>query len=187
MAADYVSSGKMSKKLMQKLLEDAEQELAELYALQTPPPPVDAATQTQPLEDVIFSRSTNPADRSIQCNWLIEHSLTIEFKGNYNWSSMYEDVGIFQTRIIGNTIWQFAKKSSKARKFLLETFGNTMTVTRGLHKSSNDYANPHGFPHFNAVDCDGQTIHVYCKRGMNPRFVHIVSFSKILVVDFSTY
>ncbi len=171
----------------QQMVIQMERELEEYLRLQNPPAPKDAATQTLPLEDTIFSRSNNPADLSIQCNWVIEHSLTIEFEGNYNWLSMYEDTGILQTGMIGNAICRFAKKGIKARNFLLETFGNSLTVTRGLHMSCNDFANPHGFPHFNAIDCDGKSVHVYCKPGINHRCVHIVSFSKIQVANFSAY
>ncbi len=179
--------GELTDEDMQRMLQEVERELAELYALQNPPPPVDAATQTQPLQEPIFLRSKNPADCSIQCSWIIEHSLTIEFKGNYNWSSRYGFSGILQRHIIGNAICEFAKKGSKTRDFLHQTFGNTLTVTHGLHYSSNDGANPHGLPHFNATNCNGQPLHVYCKPGMNPRLVHIVSFSKIQIQSFHSY
>jgi hypothetical protein len=182
MAAGYNRSGQMSPRTLQKWLEDAEQELAELYALQNPPPPVDAATQTKP---VYFYHEQE--EGVYTCNWVTVHevSMAIEFVDdcNFNWERKHPYTKKTQKRTILDSIAQFCKEQGKtARVFLKTTFGDKIRITRGLHTSATDAANLRHLRHFNAVDIDGNTYHVYC-RGVDAHF-RIVSFTKIVTTLF---
>jgi hypothetical protein len=92
-----------------------------------------------------------------------------------------------QHHAIQNAIGDFLKKGEKYKEFLFQRFGETMTVTHGLHTTPKDSANPNGYPHFNALDLRDKIVHVYCKphyRNFN-YVVSIFSFSKIHVMNVS--
>ena len=84
--------------------------------------------------------------------------------------------------IIWIYVSEFKEKGKAARVFLKTTFGDKIRITRGLHTSATDAANLRHLRHFNAVDIDGNTYHVYC-RGVDAHF-RIVSFTKIVTTLF---
>jgi hypothetical protein len=169
----------------QAWLDQAEREMQELMQLQNPPPCKDVATQTYTFN---AAQEETETGRGLKCTWLTfdEVSMTIEFMDEYdfNWERRHPHTHFSHRHTIINCIVRLIKtKTSKVRDFLTKTFGDTMRITRGLHMSPNAVPNMRQYQHFNALDINDNTYHVYCKPG-HGQCVHIVAFTMIATTTF---
>jgi hypothetical protein len=177
----------------QAWLDKAEREMQELMQLQNPPPPIDVGTQTDEVKPTtpevettkpVFTPGRNPLGQPmLDCcwEWHTKFSLTIVFTGTSYWNNKWHPMSPYSHQhAIQNAICSFLKKGKRHQDYLFKNFGNRMDVTHGLHITQNDPANPQRYPHFNALDFKGRTVHVYCKPHYNTN-VSIFSFSKILI------